>query len=330
MSYKYSVIIPVYKAQDTLKRCVDSLLIQNHADAEIILVNDGSPDDCGKICEEYAAKHSQVKYIAKENGGVSSARNAGLDAASGTYITFVDSDDYVADNYFAEIDKTLAEYDWDYILFSTFKTDGKNVTETHRTPYSAKNSMDVARKIADEIHRSTINGPVTKVYKKSIIEKYAVRFNEELYIGEDWGFNIKYALNISSICRIDSLLYYVSVENADSLSRRVIPDIEKQSELSAAEIETAMDNCRMGSAEKDTIQTVIDFSSYKTVYTKAKIKHRQGLKLRQRLKAIHAMCRRVNAKKRKIPKTWYCRLISLPVKLNFALAIDIIAWKLVH
>ena len=92
---KFSVIIPVYKAEYTLRRCVDSLINQNRSDAEIILINDGSPDSSGEICKEYAELYNQVKYIEKENGGVSTARNAGLSVATGEYILFVDSDDWI-------------------------------------------------------------------------------------------------------------------------------------------------------------------------------------------------------------------------------------------
>ena len=91
-----SVIVPVYKVEQYLRPCVDSILAQTYTDLEIILVNDGSPDGCGKICDEYAGADSRVTVIHKENGGLSSARNAGIDIASGAYITFVDSDDWIA------------------------------------------------------------------------------------------------------------------------------------------------------------------------------------------------------------------------------------------
>ena len=106
---KFSVIIPVYKAEDTLKRCVDSLINQNRTDAEIILINDGSPDSSGEICKEYAELYKSVKYIKKENGGVSTARNAGLSVATGEYIIFVDSDDWVDETAYMKILDTLHE-----------------------------------------------------------------------------------------------------------------------------------------------------------------------------------------------------------------------------
>ena len=93
--YQLSVIVPVYKTKEYLCDCVDSIL-SNHVDMEIILVDDGSPDDCGKICDDYAERFENIKVIHKENGGLSSARNAGLDIAQGDYLAFVDSDDMVS------------------------------------------------------------------------------------------------------------------------------------------------------------------------------------------------------------------------------------------
>lgn len=91
-----SVIVPVYKVEPYLRQCVDSILAQTYTDFELILVDDGSPDNCGAICDEYATKDSRIRVIHQENGGLSAARNAGLDAAAGEYITFVDSDDVIA------------------------------------------------------------------------------------------------------------------------------------------------------------------------------------------------------------------------------------------
>ena len=95
-----SVIIPVYNVEKYLRKCVDSVLAQDIADMEVILIDDGSPDNSGAICDEYAEKDTRVKVIHKENEGLSSARNAGLDIARGKYITFVDSDDYLLQNTF--------------------------------------------------------------------------------------------------------------------------------------------------------------------------------------------------------------------------------------
>lgn len=94
-----TVIVPVYNVEQYLKRCVDSILIQTYHNLEIILVDDGSRDSCGSICDEYAQRDKRVVVIHKENGGLSDARNAAIDIAKGEYITFVDSDDYIAEDY---------------------------------------------------------------------------------------------------------------------------------------------------------------------------------------------------------------------------------------
>lgn len=92
---KVSIIVPIYKVEDYINCCIDSLLAQSYKNIEIILVNDGSPDLCPSICEEYARKNQKIRYITKTNGGLSSARNAGIEVATGSYITFVDSDDWI-------------------------------------------------------------------------------------------------------------------------------------------------------------------------------------------------------------------------------------------
>ena len=100
---KLSVIVPVYQVADTLHRCVDSIVSQTFSDWELILVDDGSPDDCGKICDEYAAKDTRIKVIHKTNGGLSDARNAGLQIAQGEFVTFVDSDDYIRQDTYEQV-----------------------------------------------------------------------------------------------------------------------------------------------------------------------------------------------------------------------------------
>ena len=104
-----SVIVPVYNVEPYLHRCVDSILAQTFTDFELILVDDGSPDGCPAICDEYAAKDCRVRVIHQENGGLSSARNAGLDIAAGNYFAFIDSDDYVYSEYLAKLLKEICD-----------------------------------------------------------------------------------------------------------------------------------------------------------------------------------------------------------------------------
>lgn len=96
-----SIIVPIYNAESTLNRCIDSIINQSFDDWELLLIDDGSKDQSGKICDEYATKDSRIKVFHKENGGVSSARNLGLDNALGKWITFIDSDDKIFDDIFS-------------------------------------------------------------------------------------------------------------------------------------------------------------------------------------------------------------------------------------
>ena len=118
MEQKVSVIVPIYKVESYLKRAVASILHQTYHNLEIILVDDGSPDQCGRICDDYAKEDNRITVIHKENGGLSDARNAGLDAAHGEYIVFVDSDDFIAEDYVETLMQCLKKYDADVAMCS--------------------------------------------------------------------------------------------------------------------------------------------------------------------------------------------------------------------
>ena len=107
---KLSIIIPVYRTQNTLQRCLESILCQSFTDYEIILVDDGSPDNCPYLCDEYTQKDARIKVIHKENGGLSDARNIGIQQAQGEYITFIDSDDTIKNGTLSALLKELEKY----------------------------------------------------------------------------------------------------------------------------------------------------------------------------------------------------------------------------
>lgn len=115
-----SVIIPVYRVEDTLQRCVKSVLGQRYGDLEVILVDDGSPDDCPQMCDDWAAIDSRVRVIHKPNGGLSDARNAGIDAAQGRWLTFVDSDDFIRDDTYLQVSSCLTD-DVDIVEFPLYR-----------------------------------------------------------------------------------------------------------------------------------------------------------------------------------------------------------------
>lgn len=120
-SLKLSIIIPVYQVEQTLRRCIDSVLSQSFTDWEMILVDDGSPDGCPDICDEYTKNYDKIKVIHKENGGLSDARNAGIDMAKGEYITFIDSDDYLGEETLAKVMNVIDEHpEYDMLEYPVF------------------------------------------------------------------------------------------------------------------------------------------------------------------------------------------------------------------
>lgn len=139
-----SVIVPVYKVEKYLKRCVDSILAQTYPCLEVILVDDGSPDGCPAICDEYAREDRRVRVIHKENGGLSDARNAGIDAAKGKFLGFVDSDDYVHPRFYELLLQALKEEGADIAgcdvkkVCKTEKIEEKEQQPIQRTVYSGR------------------------------------------------------------------------------------------------------------------------------------------------------------------------------------------------
>lgn len=121
MDCTISVIVPVYNSEKYLKRCINSILNQTYKAIELILVDDGSPDNCGKICDEYAKKDKRVRVIHKTNAGVSAARNSGLEIASGNYATFVDSDDYIEPEMYSNMMEKVHQYNCDVVMCDCIK-----------------------------------------------------------------------------------------------------------------------------------------------------------------------------------------------------------------
>lgn len=180
-SPKISVIVPVYKAEAYLHRCVDSLLAQTFQDFEVLLVDDGSPDRSGEICDEYARQDSRVRVFHKENGGVSSARNLGLDNARGEWISFVDADDWVS-NDFLYVDGSSADFD---VIEKSYKV-VQGVSGKHRS----YNFRDKVLCNQHDIFYFFINKRNNALWNKLISSQLIlnVRFDENVSIGEDFLF----------------------------------------------------------------------------------------------------------------------------------------------
>jgi glycosyltransferase involved in cell wall biosynthesis len=127
-----SIIVPIYKVEKYLSKCVESIVHQTYENLEIILVDDGSPDRCGGMCDEYAAKDNRIKVIHKQNGGLSDARNAAIDIAKGEYVSFVDSDDYVTLDYIESLYNNLVKYNADISVSVLCRVMEQNVMEVDK------------------------------------------------------------------------------------------------------------------------------------------------------------------------------------------------------
>ena len=189
---KISVIVPIYNVENYIHRCIDSILAQTFTDFELILVDDGSPDNCGKICDEYAKKDSRINVIHKENGGLSSARNAGLDIASGDYIVFVDSDDYVE----KEIADSKAEEHYNNIKSNIELLEKNNLN----TLDSIKDGKIISKYISqeqrlDKVLVQYINDEETQKMEE-LIEKYTEILFKNTYEENDYNNTIFAKYNI--------------------------------------------------------------------------------------------------------------------------------------
>ena len=184
-----SIIIPVYNSENYLRECLDSITKQTFTDFEVLLINDGSTDKSGIICDEYAAKDSRFKVFHKENGGVSSARNLGLHNAKGEWITFVDSDDLIEEDALKNFILTNSDQ-IDFFLFGVKKL----IDEKEVTFFYFEN--DQVFSVLEFINKYPLcqyfAEPWSKFFKSSIIKINNITFDESLSWGEDSLFNVQY------------------------------------------------------------------------------------------------------------------------------------------
>ena len=183
-----SIIVPIYNTEKYLRRCVDSIINQTCKNLQIILVDDGSTDNSGAICDEYARKDDRIKVVHKENGGASSARNRGLDIASGRWVVFIDADDHVTEKY---IEQLIVYGESELVITNYHLNIGDSPLE-----YQEEKIEDYLQTIS---HSLIANTPWGKLYDSKIIKTHSIRFDESTRFGEDSLFNLSYLLYCNSI-----------------------------------------------------------------------------------------------------------------------------------
>lgn len=237
MKFLFSIIIPVYNAEKYLERCLDSIVGQSYSRIEIILINDGSTDRSGRICDQYAQKDNRIKVIHQSNSGVSSARNAGLDTASGDYIGFVDADDWIENRMFEILSEYLDKKDVDVIRFNAERKGELLNNLPFGGEYSRErleNEVQLPLIGSDKFGGMFILGVLwLHIFKREIIEKNRIRFNRDLHRCEDRLFSLTVILHSDNILFVNDILYHYEV-NEGSLSNKYDP-LRWQQELAYLE-----------------------------------------------------------------------------------------------
>ena len=211
---KYSVIIPVYNVENYLSRCIDSLLAQNYVDLEILLIDNGSKDQSGQICEDYAAQFSNITAYHIPNKGVGSARNFGLSKAKGEFICFVDADDYLVGNLFSDVESQL-DSQLDLLVFSYYNSIEKNLSEIDRSakilPTEGKKDKSDFIALFQELWLTDMMYTVwNKIYRKEFLEEHQIVF-ESYELGEDVRFNLNVYQHVNAVLLVKSCYYvYIS------------------------------------------------------------------------------------------------------------------------
>lgn len=228
MSAKVSVVIPVYNVEKYLIECVDSALLQTYENVEIILVDDGATDSSGEMCDEYAQKDSRIKVIHRKNGGLSAARNTGLDAASGEYIYFLDSDDYIEKNTISDLVSTIEQEDADvvffdgYVFYTDCEPDDSFFGYSRSKKYDTKKGRDVLIQLLEsDEYRTAV--PLN-MYKTDYLRDNGIRFYEGiLHEDELFTFQVFNADGLVAHCNKELYARRIrpaSIMTASGMSRR--------------------------------------------------------------------------------------------------------------
>lgn len=230
-----SIIVPIYRTEAYLARCVDSILAQTYRSLQIILVDDGSPDHSGDLCDAYQKKDARIQVVHKENGGLGSARNAGLERCCGTYVTFVDSDDWIGSEHICNLVKGIAANDAD-ICFAGFTltySSGKTLPPSRWERDFLHQGTDAIRQrlilpligsMPEEREDVPIQASVcTNLYRFALIQEHGLKFgSEKEAIEEDVFFNLRYLTLCRTATGIQECSYFYFT-NSESITRKYDP-----------------------------------------------------------------------------------------------------------
>lgn len=211
-----SIIVPIYNAGRYIDKCIESIIGQTYSDIEILLIDDGSNDNSYEICNRWREIDKRILVIHKQNGGVSSARNVGLEKANGEYIVFVDADDWLEREFISTMVSKIGNSDF---VIGGYKIVGNGTIGKKFVKESSVSSYEFRKQYDCYLGKDLINPPFAKLFKKEIIENQ--HFDEKLSLGEDLAFNLKYLEKCSRVNFISDLLYNYNVYNESSASKKL-------------------------------------------------------------------------------------------------------------
>ena len=213
-----SIIVPAYNAEKSIRRCLDSLLNQSYKEICLIVIDDGSTDTTAEICDEYAALDERVFVFHENNGGVSRARNIGLEKVLDGYVMFVDSDDYVASNYVEVHTRAMEEYGTEWVISGFYYCYSDYMRRNQIVkPCIGRFEKENYKNIFNLLYGGEfLNTPWNKMYRRELITK---EFSENMTLGEDLQFNLNYMKNTKKISCISECCYYYSL-GINSLSHK--------------------------------------------------------------------------------------------------------------
>ena len=215
-----SIVIPVYNVKDYLATCLESVAAQTCSDFECLLVDDGSTDGSGAVCDAWAARDARFRVIHQRNQGVSAARNAGLAQARGSYLTFIDSDDWVDTGYLQALHEAIEAAGSELVVGGLTREYADGSTETIQ-PHTAATIALQPASVADFValnDKNLLYSPCLKLYKKEVIEALHLRFNETYSYGEDLLFNYQYLYKVKTIACVQQAGYHYRIFQQGSLS----------------------------------------------------------------------------------------------------------------
>lgn len=217
---KISIIVPVYNGEKYLNECIESILNQDYHNIELLLVDDGSTDHSGQICDEYAKKDKRIKVIHQSNAGVSAARNHALEKMNGKFVSFVDQDDKVMPNYFTYLYKILIQNSAEISI----TPDACRFTDTKYSSNDPnKDYVEIwnGEKAAEQmLYYNIIIGPWNKLISRQLIDKYHIQFNEDFFGGEGFSFSVDCFQRAKKVAVGHQKLYCYRVDNSESGTTR--------------------------------------------------------------------------------------------------------------